>query len=72
LKGDAASNRRAIGVHVEDGKENTDAPGARFQKFFFIDFSNISNGPVRRCNYRALIGRIGAVWITKESDGIEN
>ena len=33
---------------------------------------NIGNGAVRRGHHRALIGRIGAVRITKKSEGVEN
>ena len=34
--------------------------------------SNVGDGAVRRRNYSALIGRIGAVWIAKKSEGVKN
>jgi len=72
LKSNTAANGRAIGVHIKDGKEDADAFSSRFQKFLFVDFLNVGNGAICRCDDSALIGGIGAVWIAKKSDGVEN
>src|SRR5207302_4123294 len=72
LKSNTAVHGCAIGVHVENGKENSNAFAARFQKFLFVDFLNVDDRAVRRRNHGALIGGIWPVWITEKSDGVEN
>src|SRR4030095_13843709 len=72
LKSNTASNGRAIGVHIKDGKENADAFAGRFQKFVLIQFLNVGNGSIGRCDDGKLISGVGAVWIAKKSDGVEN
>ena len=61
LKSNTAVHRRAIGVHIEDGKENADAFTPRFQKFFFVDFLNIGDCAVCRRDHSALIAGIWPV-----------
>ena len=72
LKDNTAGNGCAVGVHIKDGKENADTFAARFQKFLFVDFLNVGNGAICRCDDGAFISRVGAVWIAKKSDGVEN
>ena len=71
-KGNATGNRRAIGMHIKNGQENADAFTPRFQKFFFVDFLNIGNGAICGRDDGKLISGIGAIWIAKKSDGVEN
>src|SRR5438045_8951850 len=71
LKSNMAVHRRAIGVHIEDGKENADAFTSRFQIFFFVDFLNIGDCAVCRRDHSALIVGIWPVWIAITSEGVK-
>ena len=48
-------NRRAIGVDIEDGQENSDATRFCFQNIHLFDFGNVSNDSVSSRNDRARI-----------------
>jgi len=65
-------HRRAIGVHVEDGKENADAAHFRFHYIRFIDFYDVGNGSVSRSENGVFVRRRNSVRITKKCERVKS
>ncbi len=67
---DPAFDRRAIGVHVEDGKENADAFLPGLHNFGFIDLDNVRHRSVRRGDDRVRVLRGNALRIAEEPKNV--
>ena len=54
---DAPVDRRAVRVHIENGKKDSDPPRSRFQDFGFIDLDDVGDTPSAAATNRIGIGR---------------
>ena len=66
LVNDFAFDRRAIGVHVEDGKKYSHALLARVHHFGLVDFDDVRDGAVGGGHNSVRISRRNARRIAEE------
>src|ERR1700719_3210871 len=69
---DAAINRSAIRVHVEDRQEDADAASSRSQNVAFFDFDDVGNRPVRGGDDRVWIRWNAAFGIPEKIQRVSN